>query len=90
MKKLLVILLLGGVSFVTSSFVTPQGVGLKLQVAGAVTTCPACGYVYTYYNTKSEVFTCPSCGCRWKRMKGDDVIIVAPPSDNDAKTPSNP
>lgn len=27
---------------------------------------------------------------KWKHMKGDDVIIVAPPSDNDAKTPGNP
>ncbi len=90
MKKILVILLLGGISFVTSSFVKPQGICLKLQAAGAVTTCPACGYVYTYYNTKSEVFTCPSCGCKWKRMKGDYVIIVAPPSDEDAKTPNKP
>lgn len=88
MKKLLILFLLSGLSFVVSSFVTPEGVGVKLQLAGAVTTCPACGYMYSYYNTKSEVFTCPNCGCRWKRMSGDDVIIVAPPSDEDAKIPN--
>ena len=41
MKKLLILFLLSGLSFVVSSFVTPEGVGGKLQLAGAVTTCPA-------------------------------------------------
>lgn len=90
MKKLIVCLFLVALSFVTSSFVPVNSVAMERGVDGSPTTCPACGCENTYYNTKSGVFTCPHCKCEWKRLKGDDVIIVAPPSDDDAKIPGNP
>lgn len=85
MKKLIVVLFLGALSFVTSSFAPVSSEVTVQNVDGEVTTCPACGCKVTLYDTKTELFSCPKCGCQWKKTGSSStvVVIVSPPTTPD-------
>lgn len=81
MKKLIVLLFFGALSFVSSSFAPANEMVMTQNVEGSVTTCPACGYEETEYNVDAEIFTCPICGCKWKKVNKKNVVIVSPPKE---------
>lgn len=86
MKKLIVVLFLGALSFVASSFAPVSNTAAVQSVDGDVTTCPACGCKMTLYNVKTGIFSCPICGCEWKKASSTIVVIVSPPTDPDPDT----
>lgn len=87
MKKLIVVLFLGALSFVTLSFAPVSGTVAVQNVDGEITTCPNCGCKLTSYNVKTEIFTCPDCGCQWKKASSTVVVIVMPPKDPEVVNP---